>query len=144
MKYHDSAFDVVRPLTRFGASILYSEGIFYGFGELADFGHAWDPVWSPTGDLIAFVANESGNDEIYVVLKDQWPPRQLTRNTWEWDKHPSWSPDGRQIVFESNRDGQQRLWLMNADGSNQRPLTDPILEAFAPVWVKYVGVDGCP
>ena len=68
-----------------------------------------------------------------MVAKDQWPPRQLTRNDWAWDKHPSWSPDGQQIVFESNRDGQHRLWLMNADGSNQRPLTDPILAAHAPV-----------
>ena len=40
-----------------------------------------------------------------------------------------WSPDGQKIVFMSNRGGSPPgsdgydLYLMNADGSNQRPLT---------------------
>lgn len=135
VKYYDRQFGVVRTLSHFGAM---------GYGEYAYSGNAWDPVWSPAGDFVAFVSNESGSDEIYTVAKDRWPPQQLTRDPWAWDKHPSWSPDGRQIVFESNRDGQRRLWLMNADGSNQRPLTDSMFSAWAPVWVKYVGADGCP
>lgn len=136
VKYYDRQFKVIKTLSRFGA---------YFFGpDFAPFGDSWDPVWSPVGDTIAFVSNEAGNDDIYVVAKDRWPPRQLTRNEWAGDKHPSWSPDGKQIVFESNRDGRHRLWIMNADGSNQRPLTDPIMNAFDPVWVKYVGADGCP
>lgn len=136
VKYYDHQFKVVKTLSRFGAHFLGP--------DFAPFGDSWDPVWSPVGDTIAFVSNEAGSDDIYVVAKDRWPPRQLTRNDWEGDKHPSWSPDGKQIVFESNRDGRHRLWIMNADGSNQRPLTDPVMNAFVPVWVKYVGADGCP
>lgn len=147
LKYYDRAFGAVKTLSHFGARGLGPNPNSNGDGdefEWAAYGHVWDAAWSPTGDLIAFVSNETTNEDIYVVTKDQWPPRQLTRNDWAWDKHPSWSPDGQQIVFESNRDGQHRLWLMNADGSNQRPLTDPILAAHAPVWIKYVGADGCP
>ena len=147
LKYYDRAFDAAKTLSHFGARGYGPNPYSNGYGDefdWAEYGHVWDAAWSPTGDLIAFVSNETENDDIYVVAKDQWPPRQLTRNDWAWDKHPSWSPDGQQIVFESNRDGQHRLWLMNADGSNQRPLTDPILAAHAPVWVKYVGADGCP
>lgn len=136
IKYYDSQFRVTKTLSRFGAR-------FFG-SSFAPFGDSWDPVWSPAGDAIAFVSNEAGNDDVYVVAKDRWPPRQLTRNEWAGDKHPSWSPDGKQIVFESNRDGHHRLWTMNADGSNQRSLTDPVMSALAPVWVKYVGLDGCP
>ncbi len=117
--YFDQAFSVSRGMSLFGS------------------GDSWDPVWSPAGDIVAFVSNETGNDEIYTVIKDQWPPRQLTRNSWEWDKHPSWSPDGKQIAFMSNRTGRLRIWLMNADGSNQRPLTDDFFDAYNPVWVKY-------
>lgn len=124
--YYDREFNVINGLTRFGA------------------GDAWDPVWSPTGDQIALVSNDSANDEIWVVTKDQWSPRQLTQNTWEWDKHPSWSPDGRQIAFMSNRTGRPRIWVMDADGRNQRPLTGSGYDARNPVWVKHVGEDGCP
>ncbi|MCP4166996.1 MAG: hypothetical protein GY759_14060 [Chloroflexi bacterium] len=117
--YYDHVNNVARQTTFFGAGI------------------AWAPTWSPTSNHIAFVSSESGNDEIWVVEKDNPPARQLTSNDWEWDHHPSWSPDGSQIVFASNRGGRRQLWIMNADGSNQRPLTDPAYEAWEPIWVKY-------
>lgn len=117
--YHDYLLDADLQTTWFGV------------------GEAWDPAWSPTGDLIAFAANETMHDEIFVVEKDQWPPAQLTRNDWQGDHHPSWSPDGTQIVFESNRTGRRQLWIMDADGSNQRPISDPSYDAWDPVWVKY-------
>ena len=100
-------------------------------------GKAWSPVWSPTSQQIAFVANHTGNDEIWIVDKDNPPAVQLTHNSWEWDHHPSWSPDGSQIVFSSNRAGNRQIWIMNADGGNQRPITDPSYDAWNPIWVKY-------
>ena len=100
-------------------------------------GRAWSPAWSPTSDWIAFVANETGNDEIWIVEKDKPPPMQLTENTWEWDHHPSWSPDGSQIVFSSNRNGNRQIWIMDADGDNQHPISDPSYDAWNPIWVKY-------
>ncbi len=41
---------------------------------------------------------------------------------------PNWSPDGKLVLFLSSRDsdnehGAWRLWVMDADGSNQRPLS---------------------
>ena len=116
------------------------------FGEVA-----YDPVWSPLGNPIAFVSPESGNDEIYTINRDGSELQQLTFNEWEWDKHPSWSPDGSQIVFWSNResasnpgptnpnDGNLRvkqIWMMNADGSNVRNLSNNPYNDWDPVWVK--------
>jgi len=101
-------------------------------------GVAWDAVWSPVEDLVAFVSNESGNDEIWVARPNQWPAEQLTHNDWEWDHSPSFSPDGSQIVFSSNRgSGRQQIWIMSANGNSQRPLVDLPFEAWGPVWVKY-------
>jgi dipeptidyl aminopeptidase/acylaminoacyl peptidase len=98
---------------------------------------SYDPVWSPTGERIAFVSTESGNDEIYTISPDGSDLRRLTWNTWEWDKHPSWSPDGKQIVFYSNREsGRTQLWVMNADGSNQRQLMKSPNNDWDPLWVK--------
>jgi hypothetical protein len=103
-------------------------------------GVAWAPVWSPTGETIAYVSSETGNDEIWVTQRGQWPGTQLTHNEWEWDHHPSFSPNGSEIVFSSNRiGGRRQLWIMSASGENPRQLTNLPYEAWDPVWVKYTG-----
>ncbi len=43
------------------------------------------------------------------------------------------TPDGK-VVCDSRAGGERDLWIMDADGSNQRQLTnDPLMEAFARV-----------
>ena len=97
----------------------------------------YDPVWSPTGEWIAFVSERTGNDEIWIVHPDGTGLKQLTHNTWEWDKHPSWSPDGKRIVFWSNRDtGRKQLWMMNQDGSDQRNVSNDKWNDWDPIWIK--------
>ena len=122
--YYDYKYKQEKIVTRMGVGIVY------------------EPAWSPVGNEIAFVANESQNDEIWVIDYDGTNVRQLTRNTWECDKSPSWSPDGEQIVFASNRTGNLQLWVMNADGSDQRLLLGwdnwTPYNDWAPVWVKYL------
>jgi hypothetical protein len=119
--------------------IFYEDG-FYGSVRQTTFfgaGVAWSPVWSPNTDHIAFVSSESGNDEIWLVEKDQWPAIKLTENEWQWDLHPSWSPDSKQIIFTSNRTGSRQIWIMDADGGNQQQLTNFPFDVWDPIWVKY-------
>ncbi|MCB0169718.1 MAG: PD40 domain-containing protein, partial [Anaerolineae bacterium] len=119
--YYDFTYNVEKAVTNFGSGIAY------------------DPVWSPVSNEIALVATESGNDEIWRINYDGSEPTQLTKNSWEWDKHPTWSPDGQQIVFFSNRTGNNQIWIMNKDGSDQRLLmTANPYNDFDPVWVKTV------
>ncbi len=99
-------------------------------------GDEYDPVWSSTGEWIAFVANHTGNDEIWIMRAEGSEQRQLTFNNWEWDKHPTWSPDGSQIAFFSNRSGQRQIWAMSNDGSNQRNLSNNSYDDWDPVWIK--------
>lgn len=40
------------------------------------------------------------------------------------DFMPSPSPNGEVVLFTSERSGVERLYVMNADGSNQRKLTN--------------------
>ncbi|MFN8445512.1 MAG: hypothetical protein U0175_32275 [Caldilineaceae bacterium] len=98
-------------------------------------GASYDAAWSPKGDQIAFVSNESGDEEIYVISPDGQNLRRLT-NSLRFDKHPTWSPDGSLIVFYSTRTGKNQLWIMNADGSNQRPLKESDASEFDPTWVR--------
>lgn len=45
-----------------------------------------------------------------------------------------WSPDGTQIVFASKRDGNVELYLADADGGNQRRLTQNRKLDYFPDW----------
>jgi len=100
------------------------------------------PAWSPDGEKIAFCGGDIEWSDIFV-----WEPGQVTRltkNAYD-DYSPTWSPDGRQIVFSSTRqdtngDGSinykdaAHLYIMNADGSDQRPLTDGPAYYHEPAW----------
>ncbi|MCX6047094.1 MAG: hypothetical protein NT075_18470 [Chloroflexi bacterium] len=108
---------------------------------LTDFpGAEYDPVWSPNGTSLAFVTNQTGNDEVWTMnIVDGVPsgaPVQLTHNEWEWDKHPTWSPDGGQLAFFSNRTGLRQIWVMNADGANQHNSSNNQYEDWDPVWIR--------
>ncbi|MDQ3249474.1 MAG: hypothetical protein M3Q45_09770, partial [Chloroflexota bacterium] len=118
---------------------IFVHSLEYGtFRQVTPYTEAltYDPAWSPQADLIVYVSNFSGNDEIFTVTSDGSVTTQLTANNTEWDKHPSWSPDGSQIVFFSNRDtGRRQLWQMSRDGSNQHNLSNNAYEDWDPIWV---------
>jgi hypothetical protein len=136
--WRDALYNVEEQVTFFGQGI------------------AWNGVWSPVRDEIAFVSNDSKDDEIWVVNGDGSNMRQLTESNEEYNAreigkdtffaevngHPSWSPDGSQLVFWSNRNGNSQIWVMNADGSAPYTLSKPAYRDWAPVWIKYPGVPG--
>jgi Tol biopolymer transport system component len=100
-------------------------------------GRALFPDFSPDGSKIAFAGTEGAdpNTEIYVV--DAATSTGLVALTscatlapGCANDYPVWSPDGRQIVFvhqddldASDSGVNEQVWVMNADGSNQHPLT---------------------
>ena len=84
------------------------------------------PAWSPERCRIAFVrfsGTGKGEDDIYVMSADGKTIRRLTTDPGR-DTFPDWSPDGKQISFISDRDGSPNLFVMDANGGNQRQLTN--------------------
>jgi len=86
------------------------------------------PVWSPTGDRIAFMWRQHDHWEIGVINPDG-SGFQLLTNFAPFthaanNVAPAWSPDGKEIAFLSDREGPWRIYVMCADGSNQRKLSD--------------------
>lgn len=91
------------------------------------------PRWSPRGDAIAFTARDERN--VFDLFVIDLPSRKIRRLTQDQgnNEEPSWAPNGRHLVFTSTRQGGRKLFLMNADGTNQRPLSLR-LEASTPAW----------
>lgn len=88
-----------------------------------------DPHFSPDGEKVAFVLQESRLEEgrslsdIYVIDADGRNLRQLT-NSPSADNHPRWSPDGKTLYFVSTRKNGSQLWALPLDGGESRQLTD--------------------
>ena len=104
-----------------------------------------DPSWSPDGKRIAFTANRDWDNpqsiNIYVMDADGSNPERLTNNPTE-DEDPSWSPDGERIAFSTRREGHvenkfgitYEIYVIDADGMNERRLTDNRNNDWSPAW----------
>jgi dipeptidyl aminopeptidase/acylaminoacyl peptidase len=67
--------------------------------------------WSPDGAWIAFIAQETEQDEIYLIRPDGEGLHQLT-NTGQDVFQFEWSPSGRQLAVIFNRNGALDLNLV--------------------------------
>lgn len=77
------------------------------------------------------------NTDIYVINLETGDLKRLTDSP-EHDWQARWSPDGRQILFTSERNNINQIYLMNADGSQQTPLTSEEYSNFSPIWEPIV------
>jgi Tol biopolymer transport system component len=73
-------------------------------------------------DQIIFSTFRDGNQEIYRIDPDGDHLVNLTNNSRP-DFLPIVSPDMSKIAFVTRRDSAPRIYVMNADGTNQQPVT---------------------
>jgi dipeptidyl aminopeptidase/acylaminoacyl peptidase len=58
----------------------------------------YSPVWSPSGDRLAYISNLEGKPQLYVRWMDTGQTA-LISNLQSSARNLSWSPDGKQIAF---------------------------------------------
>jgi len=100
------------------------------------------PDWSFNGDQIAYVSRIGrSNYDIYLMDADGTRLKRVNREINSFESEPAWSPDGTQLAFISNRqiientfDGRFNIFIMDANGGNQRLLTDFGGSSSSPDW----------
>ena len=110
-------------------------------------------VLSPDGKTIVFTSLKGGDLDIYTMNVDGTNVKQLT-TAIGYDGGPWWSPDGKKIAYrawhptdpdsiKSYRDllkqhmirpNRMELFTMNADGSDQKQITNLGGANFGPSW----------
>lgn len=105
------------------------------------------PVWSPRGDLIAFVRKMGEDFEVFTIRPDGKDVSQLTHTKGN-DAHVGWSPDGERLTFTSSRMGFKdealytdggpqpygEIFVMKFDGTQVEQLTDDQWEEGGAGW----------
>jgi len=79
------------------------------------------PSWSPDGKRIAFVSDQTGRDQVYVMNIDGTGMRQVTNAGSNTD--PAWSADGKYLYVTSTRAGNSDIVRIPAQAGKVRNLT---------------------
>lgn len=71
------------------------------------------PVWSPDGKWIAYISDQTGDYEIYLMdPKQEKKTIQLTKDHNVWKFPPDWSPDGKKLLFA---DSDRKLQILDIE-----------------------------
>ncbi len=82
---------------------------------------ALSPKWSPDGQWIAFISQETGREELYLVRPNGDGFRQLTNygnDVYQFD----WSPDSKRVAVVLNREGAFELSIIETDSGQKSEL----------------------
>jgi dipeptidyl aminopeptidase/acylaminoacyl peptidase len=96
---------------------------------------ASSPKWSPDGLWIAFISQETGRDELYLVRPNGDGLHQLTKTEHDILQF-DWSPDGKRIVAVINRSGAFDLGLVATETGEVSDLRSGAGLHSNPNWAK--------
>jgi imidazolonepropionase-like amidohydrolase/Tol biopolymer transport system component len=86
------------------------------------------PRYSPDGKQIAYISDQGGGDNIWVMERDGSKAHAVTKETFRLLNQPEWTPDGEYIAarkhFTAERSlGAGEIWLYHRTGGDGLPMT---------------------
>ncbi|HHS12592.1 MAG TPA: biopolymer transporter Tol [bacterium] len=112
----------------------------------------WDPVWSPTGDQIAFISDRDRHtgdlDETFRMSDHSYQQKDLytidiqtgriRRHTHDVyrEASPAYSPDGNKIAFISDRNGIDNIHICDLETGSIYPITNLISGVSQISWAR--------
>ena len=76
------------------------------------------PIWSPSGEKIAWFSDESGDYRLMIGSQDGLEkPREIELPEPNFVYTPAWSPDSKYILYT---DANLKLWLVEVESGNVR------------------------
>ncbi len=96
---------------------------------------AFSPKWSPDGIWIAFIAQETEHEELYLIKPGGEGLHQLTKSGHDVAGF-DWSPDGRQLAAVVNRNGASDLTLLETESGSAVDLRSGLGIHSNPNWSK--------
>ncbi|SCX83174.1 Tol-Pal system beta propeller repeat protein TolB [Desulfoluna spongiiphila] len=91
------------------------------------------PVFSPSGDRMAFVSKRSGSPQIYIKHLATGRIERLTFDG-KYNTSPAWSPAGDQIAYAGSRNGHFDVFVINVRGGRPMQLTFDSGDNETPSW----------
>ncbi|MGE0552143.1 MAG: amidohydrolase family protein [Gemmatimonadales bacterium] len=113
-------FDLLAHIYRVPATGGAAECLSCGSGAALNY----QPRYSPDGNLIAFVSDRGGQENLWIMRGDGSDPRPVHLDLESRMFEPAWTPDGSAIVatrylpdFRGYYHPQMQIWRFPVDGS---------------------------
>ena len=104
--------------------------------------HERDALWSPDGKWISYIADDSGEDEIYLRPQDgKGPAIRLTSGGDTYKYAMAWSPDSKRILWSDKKNRLQMVEVASKEVTlvDQSPVWEIHQFTWAPdsQWIAY-------
>lgn len=79
------------------------------------------PSWNPLGTALAFVSDQGGVPQVFIVGAEGGPCRQVTHDA-PAKSCAAWSPAGDQIAYAALAEGRSSLLTVSPEGEKPHPI----------------------
>ncbi len=91
-------------------------------------------AWSPDGRYLAFVAQASGRDALYIYDLQRRRVAHRIKVDLDGVQNPTFSPDGLRVAFTGLAGGISDLYVVDVGGQRLQQLTDDKYADLHPAW----------